>query len=131
MTLRNISIVLMLVLSSGSVLATDFKVYNRSSIKNVGYALIHGGIGSSKWAWVGQGNWKYASSGLSQLLGIWIEYWTSNERGGVAYYYVDVSGLKIPVVRVGVSIDIGDNGELVVAGKPVKAQQMEKPKFVQ
>jgi hypothetical protein len=129
MKLRNISIVLILVLLSGGVLATDFTIYNKSSVKNVGYILMHGGNNNPGWQYVRQGESKWDTSKLSQLLSIWLFYMESNSPGGRTYYFKDVKDLNIPIVKIGVPIIIGDKGALIINGKQIQAQEVKDPGF--
>ncbi len=108
--------VLSLLCASQWINATEFKISNQNSTdaKNgnrVRVALVVAGV-MPRWSAVIEPMKQIsASTGLKQLLGIWVEY--KRPAAGVRpnYYYRDVQDLKIPVARLGIPIAIGAQEE--------------------
>ena len=104
--------------------ATEFKISNQSSSDRVRVALASGRV-MPKWSGVIERLRQISgSSGLRQLIGIWVEY-SKKGSTGFDYYYKDVSDLKIPVAKLGVPIAIGDNGTVVIGNQVVELGQRD------
>jgi|GEM_PF-5511818 len=118
-----------LLLMSITGFATDFNIKNTSS-GPVRYAFVRSNrAGIDPVQTIQSSKSRIGTTGIGQLLGIWWECF-NRIRGTMRYFFADVSELKIPVVRLGVPMEIGNDGLLSINGRRVtNVEEVQKPAF--
>ena len=109
--------------------ATDFKMMNQSS-GIIRYAFVRSNrAGIDPIITIPRGKAPTGTTGLGQLWTIWWEVF-NQLQGTKKWYYADVRYLKIPVVRLGIPIEMGNDGLLSINGNKVTTvQEIQKPDF--